>query len=192
VTAPRLVMRAADHKALLEHLLQNKLEQAAFGYARVKTEAQQDFMLEHMEFVPPEGFAFQSEYHIEIAGEILGAAIKSAWDRGLALVEFHSHPFHYGTKFARAPEAEFSASDLSGFEEWVPHVQWRLKHQQPYLAIVFSPNSFDALMWKPHDAVASPRPLASIQLDNGLEFEPTGFTLHALQTWRKSHDDITV
>lgn len=180
---PSLKIRTVDYTALLEYLLQNEIEQAAFGYARVEAASPNDLVLEHFETVPPEGFVFQSDYHIEISGDVLAAAIKSAWDRGLALVEFHSHPAHYGTKRGFMPKVKFSASDLSGFEEWVPHVQWRLKHQQPYLAVVFSRNSFDALFWQAKDSVHEPRPMAGIRLDDDVFLEPSGRTLEELKSW---------
>ena len=93
-----------------------------------------------IEWVPifPSGFAYRSPYNFELTDETRGSVIKRAHDLGSSLVEFHSH---IGSRPAR-----FSLSDQIGFEDFVPHVWWRLKGR-PYLAVVVTPGSFDALVW---------------------------------------------
>jgi hypothetical protein len=54
------------------------------------------------------------------------------------LVEVHSHG-ERGT-------AGFSPSDVWGFEEWVPHVRWRLR-ARPYAAVVTAGATLDAIAW---------------------------------------------
>jgi hypothetical protein len=64
--------------------------------------------------------------------------LKRAHDQGACLVELHSHPF--------CMHAQFSRTDISGLQETVPHMLWRLRGQ-PYAAIVVARRSFDALVW---------------------------------------------
>jgi len=85
-----------------------------------------------------EDFSYQSDCHIELAEPTRGKVIKRAHDLGAAIIEIHSHLGHW--------PAQFSGSDLAGFEEWVPHVRWRLKGM-PYAAIVATKQDFDAFIW---------------------------------------------
>jgi hypothetical protein len=170
---PSLYMQASDYTRLKNHLLQGEDEEAAFGLMR----SDSDLRLESLSFIQRDGFAFQSSYHIELKQEEMSRAVKQAWDAGFALVEFHSHPSQSGFYKGRLEQACFSPSDMDGFAEWVPHVMWRLKQKQPYLAVVFAPESFDALLWQPGDDVAKPKHLTSIILDDGTIFAPTGDTL---------------
>jgi hypothetical protein len=88
--------------------------------------------------VAPTGFEAQSAVHVSLRDETRAAITKWAWDAGRSLVEAHSH--------GDAGSAEFSASDLCGFAEWVPHLWWRLRGR-PYAAIVTAGETFDALAW---------------------------------------------
>ncbi len=119
--------------------------------------------------MPPEGFVEHSRYFLHLTDETRGRVIKRAHDLSAALIEFHSHPLQ------RA--AEFSASDISGFGEFVPHVRWRLKNR-PYAAFVFTPSSFDALAWS--DDVVSPRAFEAIA-ESGRRHTPTNLTF---ASWR--------
>jgi hypothetical protein len=64
--------------------------------------------------------------------------IRWSWDARASLIEAHSHG-DTGT-------ACFSASDLWGLKEWVPHLRWRLRGC-PYAAIVTAGETFDAIAW---------------------------------------------
>jgi len=88
--------------------------------------------------VPSTGFSSRSSFHLELKDEIRGLVIKKAHDLGVSIIEFHSHS-------GRWP-ASFSGSDLSGLEEFVPHVWWRLKGR-PYGAVVVARSGFDGLIW---------------------------------------------
>lgn len=130
-------VRAAIWRHLLPHA--DAPEDAAFIFARASS---QDGVqrLEHVEWsaVPPEGFASRSAYHLELSDEARAAVIKHAHDLGAAIVEFHSHRSDW--------PAQFSPSDWAGFEEFVPHVRWRLKGR-PYGAVVVTASGFDGLVW---------------------------------------------
>src|SRR5262249_44961298 len=137
---------------LWAHLLQNEVEQVVIVYAAV--EAQGDdlvFRARDVYFATPDDFEVHSGYHIELTDEARARIIKTAWDTGTTPVELHSHP---SCASGRWPPM-FSASDMSGFSEYVPPCRWRLRGR-PSLAVVVSPNSFDALVW----AGADPHPAA--------------------------------
>ena len=124
-------------KQLLPHPL--RCEEACFMFARHKTEgAVGIFEYVDWNFIPSSGFSFRSLYHFELTDETRANAIKYAHDLGTSLVELHSHDGNW--------PATFSPSDLLGFQEFVPHVWWRLKHK-PYLALVVTRTSFDGLAW---------------------------------------------
>ena len=128
-------------QALWQHLLPPRFraEEAAFVYVTPKTERDAT-VFKYLEWipVPPDGFASRSAFHFELTDETRGAVIKRAHDLDASLVELHSHDgFRPG---------QFSPSDLAGFEEFVPHVWWRLKGR-PYLAVVASRTGFDGLVW---------------------------------------------
>jgi hypothetical protein len=126
---------------LWNHLLPSteEAEQAAFVFAKWDPRPGGGmFHFVERFLVPPEGFAVQSEYYIELTDETRASAIKRAHDLQTSLVEIHSH---------RGPwAAEFSPSDLAGFADFVPHVWWRLK-RKPYLAIVIANDSLDGIAW---------------------------------------------
>lgn len=152
------------HRGLLHHLGHEGAEEVAFMAAKcVLSEA----VLEAFDLypVPAEGFAFQSDFHVRLTDATRGAVIRWAHEREAALVEVHAH---------RGPwAASFSPTDLSGLEEWVPHVRWRLAGR-PYVALVVADSSFDALAWT--GSTRSPEPIAGLSVGQDL-LEPTGRTL---------------
>ena len=105
--------------------------------------------------VPPDGFVHRSRWFLELTDEMRGQLIKRAHDLQCILVELHSHPSQ--------DTACFSWSDLRGFEEFVPHVLWRLPGR-PYCALVMTEDSFDGLLW--------PQPGLPIAVDT-IELEHT-------------------
>ena len=100
-----------------------------------------------------------------LTDEAQASAIQWAWSAGECLVEAHSH----GDRWP----AEFSVTDLSGFEEWVPHVRWRLRGL-PYAALVTGGADFDGLAWI--DTSGLPEQVALI-VGEGRELVATGRTL---------------
>ena len=126
------------YRSVRRHLLPwwHRAEEAAFLYAVPTEDA-----FECLEWfpVPASGFASRSAYHLELNEETQAKTIKRAHDLGASIVEMHSH---LGRVHAR-----FSPSDLAGFQDFVPHVLWRLKHR-PYLAVVMTGTGFDGFAWK--------------------------------------------
>ena len=163
-----LEMPSTIRRAIWNHLLPpgRGPEQAAFGFALPGDGEFATTVLRCTEWqaVPPDGFESRSTMHFELTQEMQAAAIKRAHDLSASLVEFHSHIGHY--------PAAFSPSDIAGFQEFVPHVRWRLKYR-PYVAIVVTARGFDGFAWI--NGQASPNPLAGILEDHSL-LEPTGLS----------------
>lgn len=163
----RLIVDPGEYARLERHLLRGHDEQVAFCFARTEaTEGGVVFEVGDSYLVPPEDLAVQTPRHVALTDEAQGRLIKEAWDKGAALIEVHSHTD------PRFP-AEFSFSDRAGFETFVPHVWWRLKGR-PYLALVVTSLSFDAIVWRtgPQNAEA----LDVLEIGRQLR-QPTNLTL---------------
>lgn len=115
-------------------------EQVAFIFATPLTvEEWTRFEFKSWHLVEPHEYEYHSEEYVELKDEMRPKIIKKAFDLNTSIVELHSHPLQRAAKF--------SASDLDGFSEFVPHVWWRLRGK-PYAALVFSRDSaFDGLVW---------------------------------------------
>ena len=116
--------------------------------------------------VPPEGFESQSAFHVMLTDETRATVIKWAWDAGKCLVEAHSH--------GGSGPAGFSPSDVWGFDEWVPHLWWRLRGR-PYAAIVTPGESLDALAWI--EAADVPEQIDHLKVAGAERLVATGRTL---------------
>lgn len=156
------------------HLLPKKArnEQAGFLFARPNVERGVSIALTYVDWVAlsRNDFAHQSPYHLELRDETRARVIKRAHDLQCSLVEFHSHPGLW--------PAQFSVSDFHGFDEFVPHVLWRLKGR-PYAAVVVAPSGLDALAW-----ITSSREIlgvSAVVLDNHEKVVPTGLSLKAAE-----------
>ena len=161
-----------QHQQLCRHLFREggRCEEGAFlhcsiaqsGYARLLS-------VTEMTLLPADAFLSRSSYYLELKDDTRASVMKRAHDLNAVLVEVHSHPLQQ--------QAQFSPSDLSGFETFVPYVNWRLPGR-PYVAIVHAVDSFDALVWE--QASATPQTLDGIAVD-GRRHVPTG---HTLKHWR--------
>jgi len=147
-------------KAIIwSHLLPKRFtsEQAAFVYVIQESEDGRN-VFKYLDWSPVKenGFVSRSLYHFELTDVTRSKVIKRAHDLSASLVELHSH---------RDCPAMFSASDLLGFQEFVPHIWWRLK-RRPYMAIVVSRSGFDGFVWidNSHD----PRHLDGILVGNSM------------------------
>jgi ThiF family len=165
----RIVLELTEevYGALSRHLLSTPggNEEAAFVLARQEVRnGVNTLRCVECSPVPPEGFTSRSPFHFELADETRAAVIKRAHDLGASIVEFHSHTGPWPPKF--------SPSDWAGFEEFVPHVWWRLKGR-PYSAVVVSPLGFDAFVWL--TAPDAPARLDAILADERV-LEPSGLS----------------
>jgi len=110
-------------------------EEVVFAFARY---ANRVFDVAALELVTAVEVESRTAHHVVLADEVRPRLVKTPWDRDQCLVEAHSH----GPRGL----AEFSASDLLGFREWVPHVRWRLRGR-PYAALVAAGDAWDGLAW---------------------------------------------
>lgn len=167
---PRTTIALTDgtFQRLRTHLLSGKglCEEAAFLFARADESATgHTLTVVNDILIPPKGFARRSRFYLELTDETRALVIKRAHDLDAGLIECHSHPGQRG--------ACFSWSDLHGFDEFVPHVQWRLPGRA-YAAVVFASDSVDALVW-PRQGDAAAR--VDAILTEQSEVQPTQLTL---------------
>lgn len=161
-------MPAAIYAELMEHLSSDEVEHVAFLFTEPAVPGEPLRVCESYR-VPAEGFDFQSAYHVSLTDDVRGYVIKRAWDLDGCLIEVHSH--------GGGPPAWFSGSDLCGFEEWVPHVRWRLR-RRVYIALVFADSDFDALVWEGDGA--APSALSELAVDGRDADAPSGITYERL------------
>lgn len=164
----RLHLAEDTYAELQDHLFPHhdrENEQCAFLFSRARNGVAQDLEIVETHLVPPSGFEVQSPHYLELTDETRAGVIKRAHDLEAGLVEVHTHP---GWR-----TASFSWSDLSGFDEFVPHVMRRLPGR-PYLAVVVTPQDFDALVWLEYRSAPSPLEFLSV---GAHRMRPTGLTL---------------
>ncbi len=153
---------------LIAHLFpaDSTVEQAAFLFARCNRSHDQ-VVFETIESIKlgPDDFIAQEGAYLEMTDESRAALIKRAHDLDASLVEMHSHLGPW--------PAMFSPTDRTGLDQTVPHMWWRLR-KRPYLALVFAPTGFDALLWL--DDPKKPRALDGLLAGKEL-FTPTNKTL---------------
>ncbi|HWF49764.1 MAG TPA: hypothetical protein VG294_03875 [Solirubrobacteraceae bacterium] len=129
----KLVIAQPEFRSLCHAL--RKPEEVVFLYG---TYADGAIEIDAVEIMTGTDIASRSSLHVELADDVRPRVIKTAWDTNRCLVEAHSHG-DWG-------DAEFSVSDLHGFEDWVAHVRWRLRGS-PYVALVKAGVKWDALAW---------------------------------------------
>lgn len=154
-------------KKIRYHLFQDHLEHVVFLFLNVQNNEHVSFKIEDYYLVPSSELKYQHEYYVELEDDARAKVIKMAWDKKLSLGEIHSHP-----KCER--DVMFSPSDLSGFQQFVPHVWWRL-NKSPYLAIVAGQSDFDALAWVKNSSQSEQ--IDELLIDNTHLIYPTGLTL---------------
>jgi hypothetical protein len=164
---------AGLHRELLAHLQATNAEQVAFLFTEPPV-PNEPLRVAELYQVPPEGFELQSAFHVTLADDVRGRVIGRAWQLGGCLVEVHSHTGGH--------RASFSRSDMSGFDEWVPHVRWRLGGRT-YVALVYADDSFDALVWE--EGRDGPGPLGGVTVDGAGILSPTGLTYNRLSEARR-------
>jgi hypothetical protein len=149
------------YRDLRAHLSRGFEEQLAFLVAEWRGE---EAVAVDLRCVADEGLDFKSPWHISLTDDERANVIKWAHERDGALIEAHAH--------LGQGAASFSPSDESGLEAFVPHIWWRLGHR-PYVALVFSEGSFDAMVWR--NSPGEPEPLASITVGERV-LTPTNIT----------------
>lgn len=130
--SPGVRMSGEHFAELTEHL--ERPEEVVFMLADFRDEL---FEISDLRVIGSGAIESQSIVHVALADAVRPELLRWASDAGASLIEAHSH----GPDFA-----QFSASDLHGFAEWVPHVMWRLRNV-PYAALVSSGDEWDGLAW---------------------------------------------
>lgn len=159
---------AAELDRLRRHLLRTpRCEQGAFLFCRHSVSGG-DHVFDCEDWSPLKraDYEVQAGDYLELTDAARARFIKQAHDRSACLVESHSHPGPY--------PAAFSYSDLSGLDEFVPHVRWRLRGR-PYAALVFAQSGFDGLAWTDGTG-ARPRQVVAIETEKA-RLAATGLTL---------------
>lgn len=152
-----------DYERLRDHLeAGDEVEQVAFLLTEPYA-GDEALRVAAIQLIEAEKFNLQSGYHVELADEVRPDLIKRAWEEEACVIEVHSH--------LDGP-ARFSWSDIAGFDEWVPHMRWRLRGR-PYAALVFAPDDFDALVW---NGDTGPDRLQELVVIDGPVLRPTGDT----------------
>jgi hypothetical protein len=125
---------------LRAHFFQNDLEQAAFLFARAKSNAS-DLVIDVFDayLVPPEGWIIQHEVYLELKDEERAKVMAQARKLGAAIVDCHSHP-------GSGADVWFSPSDRAGISDFAQYAKWKLDGR-PFTALVFGEKSVDAVMW---------------------------------------------
>jgi hypothetical protein len=170
--SPRLHIGPEHFAELTDHL--SRPERVVFMLADYSEEC---FEVGDLRVIRAPEIQSQSLVHVALADAVRPEILRWAADAGASLLEAHSH----GPDFA-----QFSASDLHGFAEWVPHVMWRLSNA-PYAALVVSGEEWDGLAW-----IADPRSPAQITTievtsEPPRSIAPTGQTLASAGRGPGSH-----
>jgi hypothetical protein len=116
----------------------------------------------NLRIVGNDRFALLDENRAEPDDELRGEVVRWAWNNDLCLVEAHSHG-------RRTHRVCFSGFDFEQFEEWVPHLWWRLQHR-PYAALVLAGEAIDGLAWL--DSAHAPVAIETIVVE-GRDPQPT-------------------
>jgi hypothetical protein len=148
---------------LTRHLASGPDEQLAFLLARWHEDVAK---VTDLRLIEARSFDLQTPWHLSLSDDERAAVIKWTHDNDASLIEAHVHRGWHA--------AEFSGSDWSGLDAFVPHVWWRLRHR-PYIALVFADSTFDALVWRT-DAT-TPETLAGLVVRDRPAQRPTGRSL---------------
>ncbi len=162
-----------------KYLFPSKLshEKVAFLFTKIENN-QNNIHFDYTDWYPvrPSEYQSVSMYHIELIEAIRPLIIKKAFDTDTTIIEIHSHPY-------KIP-AVFSTSDLIGFQEFVPHIRWRLK-KKPYGALVLSLIDFDGLVWL--DNTSNPDQLSELIIG-----EKSRFSNCQTMKWGNSYDRFSL
>lgn len=125
---------------LTAHLFQGKLEQGAFLMTRSSANGN-GIIIDAVEcyLIQPDGWAAQLDVYLEMTDEERGRIMQIARKGGYGVIDIHSHP-------GSGSNVWFSPSDVNGITEFAAYSKWRLPGQ-PYVAMVWSENAYDAVAW---------------------------------------------
>ena len=136
-----IIFPKRQYTLLRKHLFKGHKEQAGFLFVTTKVmDSKIEISVEDIYLIAPKGWDYQSSFHLDLNdGEKLKIVLE-ARRRGVDLIECHSHRC--------VGPAGFSRSDLSGFDEFVQYVWWKLPGKI-YGAIVFTEDDSLGQIWLP-------------------------------------------
>jgi hypothetical protein len=157
-----------DMKSVLKkHLFQNDLEQAAFLFSQYEeTAGSIIFRPVEMYAVPPQAWDVQLDVYLQMSDSERAKILKMARDKGLALIDCHSHPHSYG-------DVWFSPSDVAGITEFAAYVKWKL-NAKPFAAIVWGEQSVDSVAWDVDFSKANELDAIRVIGNETVTMKPTG------------------
>jgi hypothetical protein len=162
----RLYLTAAEYTELRTYLF-GSAERVAFMFTQ-PGDARNEECVTELRLLDDHDYLQRDRHGVELADYIRPQLIRAAHEHGYALVEAHAHHWPgLGT--------QFSSTDLDGLLELGPHMTWRLP-SRPYTALVFGPDSFDALLWRSGISVTT---IEALVVEKG-HLLPTGATLSRL------------
>lgn len=156
-----------DQYRTLRTYLAAPTERIAFCYTIPAGQLDADRRVVGVELPDVRKYANSRRHGAELTDDVRPHLIQTAHRNGNGLVEAHEHgrPMR-GT--------QFSGTDLDGLAELGPHMTWRLPGR-PYIALVFGPDSLDALVFDPsHDVTG----LDGVCIGDQV-LRPTGLSLPA-------------
>lgn len=154
------------YETLIKHLFHKQTEQASFLFLGQDSNIETTFDVKEIYHCRTEDLEVEHEFYIELTDDARQKVIKKAWDTKTILAEVHSHHSSLGI-------AQFSPSDLMGFQDFVPHVWWRLK-SRPYFAFVFNKKGFDSLVWLSNPDI--PSGIVNLNISEKGLFKSSGLT----------------
>ena len=137
-TTVRIPGTIAD--AMRRHLFKDTVEQAAFLFTTATVTETECLIVTHdVYLVPPEGWDVQHEVYLEMSDAERAKIMKMARDRGMGVVDCHSHP-----RSGRG--VQFSPSDLAHLPDFAAYAKWKLEGK-PFAALVWGEESVDGRIW---------------------------------------------
>ncbi len=157
----------ADYRVMKDYLA-SQSEEIAFLFALMDDSGQR-LMVKEVKLLTEKDYAHHNWNGLGLADHVRPEIIKHAHANNYVVIEAHAHN-GFGWS------AQFSLTDMDGLAELVPHMLWRLKGR-PYVALVFTENDFDALVWH---IVDKPETLSGLRVEDN-STRPTGLSLSAIQ-----------
>lgn len=165
----RLLLTADQYQAIRMYLAA-PTERIAFCYTRPAGQLDADQQVVGIELPARQQYTATTRHGAELTDDVRPHLIQHAHQHGYGLVEAHEHGWP-GTR------TRFSGIDLDGLADLGPHMTWRLPGR-PYIALVFGPDSFDALVFHPGRRITNLDELhAAEQI-----LRPTGLSLTTVTT----------
>ena len=162
------------------HLFQNELEQGAFFFGTQS--ADDELVVDALYTVPASGWEVQLEVYLEMKDRERSNIMRTAVQRGSAIVDCHSHP-------GAADDVWFSPSDITGIRAFAQYAKWKLRGK-PYIASVWGERSVDAVVWQ--ENYQAPTLITEVRIvgDKTRSLVPTGSWLREPRAaHRKVHPD---